>query len=134
MTPEDSLEKRISATPRREIPADWRARILAQATPKTPFAVILLGWLRAVFSFPHPAAWASVGAVWVVIAALNFSGPRGEELYAVTPKEFRGRMPSADVMLAQYEANRRLLVILSIEPALGGPEQPFNYKLRRREM
>ncbi len=93
MTPEDSLEKRITAVPRREIPAEWRSRILAQATPKTPFAVILLGWLRAVFSFPHPAAWASVGAVWVVIAALNLSGPRGEELYAVTPKEFRGRMP-----------------------------------------
>lgn len=134
MTPEEQLEKRIAAMARREIPAEWRGRILAKAARKEPLPMIFLGLLRALFSFPHPAAWAAVGAVWLVIAALNLSGPRGEELYAVTPKEFRSRMPSAEVMLAQYEANRRLLAILSIEPALGGHEQPFLHELRRQDL
>jgi hypothetical protein len=86
MTP---LEQRLSETPHRELPPGLRARILAAARPRPSFPALVLALLKNIFSFPHPMAWAAVAAGWAAIAILNFSGPRGPELYTVTPKDYR---------------------------------------------
>ena len=128
MTP---LEQRLAATPRREIPAGWRAQILtAAAQPRRSFPASLLSLFKSIFSFPHPLAWAAVGACWVVIAALNFSGPRGEALYAVTPKDYKGRLPTAQEYLVQLDFQQRLLLALAGDNL--GP-QPVYY-LRREDL
>lgn len=112
MTP---LEQRLSATPRREIPAEFRARILAAAQPHPSVPAFLLSLAKSVFSFPHPIAWGAVAAGWIAIVALNFSGPRGEALYAVTPKDYKGRLPSAREYLVQMDLQRRFLIALAAE-------------------
>ncbi len=83
-----------------------------------------------IFTWPHPTAWRAVAAGWIAIAALNFSGPRGETLYAVTPKDFKGRLPSAQEYLVQMDLQRRLVAALeanSFEP------RPVYY-LRRQDL
>ena len=128
MTP---LEHRIAATPRREIPAGLRAQILtAAARPRRSFPSLLLALLKNFLSFPHPLAWGGVAAAWVAIAALNFSGPRGEALYAVTPKDYKGRLPSTQEYLAAMELQRRLLIALAADPL---EPQPVYY-IRRQDL
>lgn len=126
MTP---FEQRLAEIPPREIPPELRARILAAARPRPPFPVFLLSLAKSLFSFPHPLAWGALAAGWVAIAALNFTGPRGPELYAVTPKDYRGRLPSAQEYLAQFELRDRLLAYLSTNAF---DPQPVYY-LRREE-
>lgn len=115
MTP---FEQRLAAIPRTPPPDELRDRILAAARParRHGFA-LLLGWVRAILSFPHPLAWGAVGAAWMVIAILNFSGPRGEALYAVTPSGYQIDAMSAQEYLAQIEAERRLILALEAERA-----------------
>ncbi len=91
MTP---FEKRLAETPLRPIPPEWRREILAAAqVPRSCWSFAAL--LPAIQNpkskiqnllWPHPYAWAALAACWIVIATLSFSGPRGPELYAVTPK------------------------------------------------
>lgn len=111
MTPPDPFETRLAATPRAGLPPELRGRILAAARERAPRALAALLW-------PHPVAWGAVAAAWVAIAVLNFSGPRGPELYAVSPKEYRGRLPSAQEYLVRLETERRLLLALAAEQPL----------------
>lgn len=85
---DDFLEKRLRELPRREVPPEWCTEILSAAASAKPRRSVT--WLPSFVAlksllWPHPYAWAGLAAVWVVIAGLNFSGPRGEALYAVTP-------------------------------------------------
>jgi hypothetical protein len=128
MTP---FEQRLAATPRREIPAEWRAHILAAATqPRRSFPAFLIATFKSIFSFPHPLAWGALAAGWVAIATLNFSGPRGEALYAVTPKDYKGRLPSAQEYIVQMDLQRRLLIALAAEDFEPRPV----YYLRRQDL
>lgn len=87
MTP---FEKKLSQVPRREVPADWRDEILANARTakpdreRVPFGRRLLGGL-ADWMGPYHYLWGGLAALWMMILILNFSGPRGETLYAVAP-------------------------------------------------
>ena len=73
----NEFEKRIADTPTRRLPAAWRDDILAaaraelapQPAPRTarPW---WLGWL-----WPHPVAWGTLAAAWVVIFALHAATP-----------------------------------------------------------
>ncbi len=96
------FEKRIAETPLRPVPPEWRGEILAAAqTPDRHSR-----WIASVYAllWPHPYAWGALAACWVAIAALNFSGPRGPELYAVTPKG----MKPIDISPEQYVEYVRL--------------------------
>ncbi len=127
MTP---FEQRLAAAPRREVPAELRARILEAAAPRRSFPAFLLFLAKSIFSFPHPLAWGAIAAGWVAIAALHFSGPRDEALYAITPKDFKGRMPSAQEYFVQMDLQRRLVAALEaddVEP------RPVFY-LRRQDL
>jgi hypothetical protein len=126
MTP---LEQRLSKTPHREIPAELRASILAAARSRR-FPLRIPHFVFRIFSWPHPLAWGAVAAGWIAIAALNFSGPRGEALYAVTPKDYKGRLPTAREYLVQFQIRDRLLAYFAtdvFEP------QPLHY-LRRDDL
>lgn len=72
------LEHQLAALPLAEPPEALRTRVLAHAAeqsrkPRRSFAAGL---------WPHPPAWGAVAALWIVIAALNFSGPHGDALLA----------------------------------------------------
>ncbi len=72
------LEHQLAALPLAEPPAALRTRVLAQAAEQSRKARRgFAAWL-----WPHPSAWGAVAALWIVIAALNFSGPRGDALLA----------------------------------------------------
>lgn len=113
------FEKRLSAVTLRPVPGEWKAGILAAAgraslTPSnqedkrdprqrvTSFFYSLL--------WPHPRAWAALACLWVVIAVLNLSGPKGDALLANTdPLPQR----TAEALLADLEhviSRNRLLV------------------------
>ncbi len=132
MTPPDPLEHRLAAIPHREIPSEWRSQILEAARqPRRSFPALLLAALKGIFSFPHPLAWGAVAAGWLAIAALNFSGPRGEALYTVTPKNYKGRLPSAQEYFVQMDLQQRLLLALAAD---NDPEPQPVYHLRRQDL
>ncbi|HEY8901560.1 MAG TPA: hypothetical protein VIM61_14195 [Chthoniobacterales bacterium] len=109
MTP---FERRLAATPRRDAPSELRARILAIAREaERPAWRIVLARLL----WPHPIAWGALAAAWIAIAALNVAGPRGPELYTVSPPEYRDRLPAAREYFVQWEIERRLLARLEAE-------------------
>lgn len=121
MTP---FEKRLKNTPLRHPPAAWREEILAAAVPdRRPSGRLALmlkfrnpqSTIRN-FLWPHPAAWGALAACWLVIAALNFSGPRGPALYAVTPPGMTPLDISPQLYAAYLEA-RDLFLAETPEPA-----------------
>lgn len=87
-----SFEKQIRKAPLRSLPPQWREEILTTAMRRRPsWGTAFPGKFRNPkskirnFFWPHPAAWGVLAACWLLAAALCFSGPRGKELYAVTP-------------------------------------------------
>lgn len=84
------LEKQINNAPLRPIPPEWREDILrvakkARLERALPDYFAFAIFLRKLL-WPHPVAWAVLAACWMLAAVLCFSGPRGPELYAVTPQ------------------------------------------------
>ncbi|MBN8711837.1 MAG: hypothetical protein J0I10_20875 [Verrucomicrobia bacterium] len=72
------LEDQLAALPLADPPAALRTRVLAHAAEQSRKARHgFAAWL-----WPHPVAWGAVAALWIVIFALNFSGPRGDALLA----------------------------------------------------
>lgn len=70
------FENELRGITLRQVPAEWKTRILARAVPpgrKASFCAFL---------WPHPALWAGVALAWVAAATLNLTGPRGDDLYA----------------------------------------------------
>lgn len=70
------FEKDLRGIPLRPVPAEWRTRILAKATPQARHPVL------SAFLWPHPAFWLSVVTAWAVVVVLTATGPRGKALYA----------------------------------------------------
>ena len=79
----EQFERRLSRQSLRQIPGEWRAKIMvaardAQASrcPKPVAHRSLLSTIRHQLSsllWPHPKAWAGLATVWVLILAVNFS-------------------------------------------------------------
>jgi len=75
----EDFEKRIQRQSLRQVPAEWREDILSAAraaafpehAPRTPHQTTLS--LFSTLLWPHPAAWAGLAAVWLVIAGLNLT-------------------------------------------------------------
>lgn len=110
MTP---LEKRIANTPLRPVPEHWRTGVLSTALNaaekdwKSKFKNLF---------WPHPYAWGALAACWVVVVVLNFSGPRGEDLYAFTPSELRHGLASPKEYFAALQIRNALLELWLCEP------------------
>ena len=78
MNNEDQFERRLKRLPQRPIPAEWRADILSAAhktaaAPSLPVAPNSFWSALAPFLWPHPKAWAALGAAWVLIICLDLS-------------------------------------------------------------
>lgn len=99
----DEFENKLRAQPRREIPREWRREILEPLRRRTDAPV---PWWRQLL-WPHPAAWASLAAVWVAIFVLNNAGAPEGESYAA------GR-PSPDTRVA-YAERQRLWAELALD-------------------
>ncbi|MGP8200006.1 MAG: hypothetical protein ACLQU4_10950 [Limisphaerales bacterium] len=61
------FENHLQRQPMRDVPPQWRSRIMASAQPKP---ARWREWL-----WPCPQAWATLGAAWVVIVILHFTAP-----------------------------------------------------------
>lgn len=61
------FENQLRRQPMRQVPAPWRAQILAVTQP-APAA-----WRR--WFQPWPQAWATLGAAWLLIFALHLATP-----------------------------------------------------------
>jgi hypothetical protein len=101
----DDFEKSLSRQPVKQIPGEWRAEILAAASAAAPVARHVASSERgSVFSalareisallWPHPKAWAGLAAVWLLIAAVNFSTREGTAAPAI-----RMVRPSSEVLV-----------------------------------
>jgi hypothetical protein len=102
----EEFEKKMRAVPRREVPAAWREQILGplrhqEAAPKV---VWWKQWL-----WPHPTAWASLAAIWLVIFVLHSAGAPD----SVSPSAALSK--PAPEMLQAFEDRIRLMAELSAE-------------------
>ena len=75
----DDFEQKLQRQPLRQVPAEWRAEILAAAkpnawrpAPRATFLSILNSQLSTIL-WPHPKAWAGLAAIWILILAVDFS-------------------------------------------------------------
>jgi hypothetical protein len=84
-------ETHLRSVPVRDVPPRWRAEILAAAErseePVRRGTLLALGDFFRGLLWPHPAAWASLAAGWLLAGVLCVSGPRGPSLYGVTPPD-----------------------------------------------
>jgi hypothetical protein len=77
----NEFEQKLQRQPLREIPGEWRAKILgaANSSVRTTPNVTHPGFLStinhqlATLLWPHPKAWAGLAAAWVFIFVMNFS-------------------------------------------------------------
>jgi hypothetical protein len=130
----DDFEKQLQRQPLRQVPGEWREKILQNATPARrlgPPKHSEGGWLSLLTSnlsrllWPHPKAWAGLAALWVAMIVVQFAssdpashaGNRAETL-----------SPDAMVMLKQQQKLLGELVQQSspIEPSRTKPnvQQP----------
>ena len=120
MRPED-FESHLGRQPLRQVPEEWREGILSavrQAGRNQAAVVVrctswreLLSTLNSQLStllWPHPAAWAGLAAVWVVILGLHSARGDASRLTAkgVPP-------PSAQVFMAFQEQQRLLSELIA---------------------
>jgi hypothetical protein len=127
----DDFEKHLQRQPLWQVPSEWRDGVLSaarQATRPQPVPRIARDGLWAVFStlnsqlstllWPHPAAWAGLAAVWVVILGLSFT-TRDAALHVAR----RGSSPSPQVFMA-FQEQQRLLTELIGPREIPAAERP----------
>jgi hypothetical protein len=117
MNPDD-FEKRLQRLPLREIPPEWREKILQGAeTPRHSSSVIRHSFLSTINSklstvlWPHPKAWAGLAALWLVIAAADFASSDSPTQIAQKPAQ-----PSAETLVLVQQQQRLLAELIG--PAL----------------
>lgn len=117
MKPED-FEQRLQRRPLRQIPAGWRAEILAAANPaprsasRTPFLSTINSQLSTLL-WPHPKAWAGLAAVWILIIAVDFSIRDKSPVIAE-----RSSPPSPEVVAELKQQQRILAELIGARDAL----------------
>lgn len=113
----EPFEQRLKRQPLRQVPAEWRKKILKAAdeaqsvnqsatSAKYSFFSNLNRRLASVL-WPHPVAWAGLAAIWIFVCAVNYSIRDTQPVIAekITP-------PSPEVM-AELRQQQRLFVELS---------------------
>ena len=111
----DEFEQRLRAQPLRTLPPEWRQEVLAAARgasgairPAQPRLSPLSSICNPLFSrlWPHPAAWAVLAAVWVLMLSLHFAVPAKPAGLA------RRAAPVSPQVFMAFREQRRLLAEL----------------------
>ena len=140
MNGEEQFEQWLRRRPQRQIPVSWRDEILMAAkavvraqpavrAPRGSGPAVVIDWLRNLL-WPAPRAWAALGAVWVVVLALNLSSREPSRV------ETGGRTvpatPEVREMLRQQE---QLIAELMCPPATAEARKPavLQPRSKRRE-
>ena len=123
-----NFEDQLQRQPMRELPREWRDEILAAARDPSipapsPFASRFSAWL-----WPHPIAWAGLGAAWLVILGLNLAtGPTPAETATASSAYSREA-------LLELREQQVLLTRLIFPPAHPDAEPPEPADPRRSEI
>ena len=124
MKPED-FEQKLQRQPLRRVPAEWRREILSVAerasrtAPRASFLSTLNTQLSTLL-WPHPAAWAGLAAVWILIFAVDFS------IRDTTPVMAEKSAPLSPETLAELKQQQRMLAEL-IGPAQTREAEPAKF-------
>lgn len=109
----EDFEQRLRRQPVKHVPSGWREQILAQARAvnqpahdtQPAFGFLLSAfWKKTIW--PHPKAWAGLGAAWLVILGLNFASrdsiPRNEARLEIPPgSEMRRLLRQQELLFAE---------------------------------
>jgi hypothetical protein len=106
------FEKQLQRHPMRELPREWRAEILAAASLAERST--LVNWLST-WLWPHPRAWAGLGAAWVLIFLLHFTAPD-------EPRMARNSSPMTFQTLAMMQ--KQTLMMAQLLGSLDSGDQP----------
>jgi hypothetical protein len=79
----DKFEQKLQRQPLRQVPTEWREEILtaveSAAATRHQSPVTRSSWLSTLnhqlstLLWPHPAAWAGLATIWILILAMDFS-------------------------------------------------------------
>ena len=119
----DDFEQKLREQPFRELPQDWRKRILptAQARPREVIPLLAARALRARLAsllWPAPKAWAGLALVWLLLALSNRLPSNLASGFAG-----KGSRPSP-AAVAAWKEEERILAELIQPPELAVPETP----------
>lgn len=134
----DDFEQKLQRQPLRQVPAEWRAEILAAAREARPIRhssfVIRSSWLSTLNAqlssllWPHPKAWAGLAAVWVFVFALNFS--MRDKAPTVAEKS---APPSPEVVAELKQQQRMLAELIGVRDAGDAVRSKFLLPLPRSQ-
>jgi hypothetical protein len=108
----NEFEQKISRQSLRQIPGEWRAKILAavnsparriEANPVSFLST--LNHQLSTLLWPHPKAWAGLATVWIFILVVNFSmrdaTPRVAEKVAPPSPEVAAELRQQKILFAE---------------------------------
>ena len=112
----DDFETRLSCQPLKEIPGEWRAKILESArdaqAARHASRITHQSFLStfhhqlSTLLWPHPKAWAGLAAAWVIIFAVNFS------VRDASPKLAAKSAPPSPEVMMELKMQQRLFAEL----------------------
>jgi len=110
----DDFEQKLQRQTLRQIPAEWRAEILATAGRKSKAEGRKQEWFRpsslvprlSTILWPHPTAWAGLAAVWILILAVNLS------IRDKSPGVAEKSTPPSPEVIVELKQQQRLLAEL----------------------